>query len=395
MRIKMLLLIVLFTSFVAAQAGASVFDVVDCNTLFTTGTTGATSIGSHPLVSGMLASRSTPTGMLELSITIVLLVLTVLGIVYAIGMAFGINKLTTFVKAEYLESIANLAIIVMIVGGIGVFDGSMTFLANLAGASVTGTGSTQSANIVNAGQLYQNLCNNYENGIVMSNVYTYIPVFYELFIYNAIISFKVNLMPTEFGITFSPWYGAQTLRTAVWSEMDITFSIIIMGLLVIFTLFIVYYLFPVFLYAGLALRAFPWTRAAGGSLIALFISFYVVFPAFLYAFSAVLSPSAGGSAVCISSPTLCSQSNVGNAVGQIKGNSLSAIEALAAVADGNVFGDVMYQDVMQYASTITYAVFQMGGLIISFLVSYDLLEFLGDVLGAPSLQSNRLLQKVI
>ncbi len=371
---------------------AQLIQILDCNTLFGNGAQNAV---SAPLITAGIASRTVPTELLGISLIISLLVLSLLGIVYTIGTAFGITKLVTFVKTEYLESIANVAIVVLIIGGIGVFNGSTVFLANLASASTTGATSSH-LGFVSARQLYTNLCTNYQNNIVMNGIYTYVDVFYDLFIYNMIIDFKINVMPLDFGIKFGPLYGAQTLRTAVWSEMDITFSIIVMGMLLIFTLFIIYFLFPIFLYAGIALRAFPWTRAAGGALIALFISFYVIFPAFLYAFSSyTFSSASSSSAICKSAPTLCHETGSSNVKLDILGDTFSVLETFVSSFVGFAFGDVMFQNVMQYASTITYIVFQMAGLIISFIIAYDMLEFLGDILGAPSLQSGKLLQKVI
>ncbi len=436
-----------------APSGGTPF--FDCQSLFTSGATAISgetgTVSPTPLVnSALLNLDSSPSGnggftpMLVDSMIIVLIMLSLLGILYGIGSAFGINKLVVFVKNEYAETLANVVIItIVMVGGFGLFNNSAIFLSNIASGAVSSSGATAAAPIsgsLGTQQMFVNLCNYYNKDLIGANLDNYVGVVYELFVLNIIFYVNIQVMPNGFGVSFAPFEGAQTLRTAIWSEEAMSFALLEMGGMLILMLFIIYFLFPLFFYAGIALRTLPWTRAAGGSLIALFIAFYIIFPAMLYSFAGIGSTSGAGGICGTGSGTQSSPYNFGvgwqgsgyyynipgkpssTAVeistqsgynsypyaaasslcksGGITGALKSSTGQLLGVGfsyltGGTSFGDAMLANVGDFTKEITYSALQFFGVVISFIISYDLLEFLGDVLGAPSLQSNRVLSKVI
>lgn len=339
--------------------------------------------------------------MLVDSMTIVLIMLSLLGILYGIGSAFGINKLVVFVKNEYAETLANVVIItIVMVGGFGLFNNSAIFLSNIASGAVSSSGATAAAPIsgsLGTQQMFVNLCNYYNKDLIGANLDNYVGVVYELFVLNIIFYVNIQVMPNGFGVSFAPFEGAQTLRTAIWSEEAMSFALLEMGGMLILMLFIIYFLFPLFFYAGIALRTLPWTRAAGGSLIALFIAFYIIFPAMLYSFAGIGSTSGAGG-ICgtgsnAAASSLCESGGITGALKSSTGQLLGV--GFSYLTGGTSFGDAMLANVGDFTKEITYSALQFFGVVISFIISYDLLEFLGDVLGAPSLQSNRVLSKVI
>ena len=439
MPIVRMLLLGLFAFFLiphfAGAASLPTATLFNCNSLFTNG---ATSPGYTPLVNTALSDASTYKVFLELSLFIVFMVLSVLGIVYAIGVAFNIQKLVTFVKNEYLESFANLLIVFIFVGGLGIFDGSVVFLAHLANTLLP---APPTSTFTSSQGVFIATCTNLENGMITTNLLDYGYVFTNLFIFNALVSFSVQLMPNDFGISFSPWGGIQTLKTALWSEEGISFGLLGMGGLLVMFLFVIYFLFPVFFYVGIVLRSFPWTRAAGGAMLALFISFYVVFPALVYPFSGQLTGTVnyicsasqvgwigpgyydftsgsstvkvyagtqaayktdvstyGGGGVYIgssatSSPTVCS--SVDSITQKLGNQAWSTLSGILDVVDISGFGSAMYDNVSTFTSDISGSIIEIVGIVIAFIISFDLLEALGGLLGSPSLRSNRLLSKVI
>jgi hypothetical protein len=406
----------------------SSWSLFNCDTLFTTGAISPPTGGSAPpvkLVNPALVNYGTYKTLLELAFFIVLMVLTVLGLCYAIGLSFGIQRLVTFVKTEYLESAMNLIIIagVMVTvvnvgaGGTTIFDGITNFLVNLA----LGVNNLPAAAPTTSQGAFVQTCTSMMTGIVDSSLQNYATVFFNLFINYPLINFAISIKPNDFGFSVQPWNGVQTLNSTVWIEEGIAFTILMMSIALIMFLFVIYWLFPVFFFVGLFLRSFPWTRAAGGALLALFISFYIVFPSLVYPFALITSPggaACSGSNVCayylLCSPSalneftyqgadeeaslhaLCDSSSF---FGRFSGGAISALEGLfnsAASPFGlGSFGQTLYDNLAEYSAEVAYSMVLLMGVIIAFIISYDLLEALGDLLGAPSLQSNRILSKVI
>jgi hypothetical protein len=48
-----------------------------------------------------------------------------------------------------------------------------------------------------------------------------------------------------------------------------------------------------------------------------------------------------------------------------------------------------------FSNQISYSVLQVFGVVVAILISFDLVEKLGDVLGAPSVHARSLLSKVL
>jgi hypothetical protein len=139
-------------------------------------------------------------------------------------------------------------------------------------------------------------------------------------------------------------------------------------------LFFIYYLFPFFLYAGVLFRSFPWTRAAGGTLLALFISFYIVFPSLIYPFSVL------------------STTNLGNAY-----TAPSLSSSTLSINNWEQFGSLVRLGplILAYVGGLSGAILQIAGLVIALVISYDLVEMFGKLLGAPSASGRKMLSKVV
>ncbi len=326
-------------------------------------------------------SPSAPTNdsisvLVTISFAITLAVLSVLGLVYAIGYGLGIDSLKTFVRTEYLESFFNLAMIIFIAGGLGFAGSAISFLSNVAGIGQT---TVQVNSVYDA---YYAICTNYINTGANTVLGYATEISTEITIIDIFKGTYISAAPGDFGFSGLFFSGLQPIDNIYGLELGFYMAMAGMFVGIPVLLWIVYNLFPWFLYAGVMLRAFPWTRAAGGSFIALFIAFYIVFPAIILPFSQYGVPGNGGI-------TWASQSQISGISGLV-----GFAPTLITSTLGSVFGGAYLQVEGFGAAASAFAV-QILGIVIALLVSLDVVELLGDILGAPSMHAKNLLSKVI
>ena len=361
----------------------------------------------NTFINTSLSRGSTYSEMISITMLVVLAVLTSLGIVYAVGMAFGIEKLKTFVRSEYMESFANLLILVLIAGGISGTDTVITILSSMTSI---GLQSYSIAPVTSTSSMYVNICNGYY-GTIDNSLQNIMGLTLFILPLQLIQSLEINLAQNGGGLDYLPAYlnPGLTLRplegTDVLQKMIIletsSFSLIVtLSFAIIVLLMMIYFLFPFFLYLGLLLRSFPWTRAAGGSMIALFIAFYIVFPALLYPFVSLSSTlQSSTNPLCVGTTNtaltqLCDANNLSNFQFDYHLGLhalLTFIETFSAIN----FGSALEANVTQFVNNITFTGLQLLGIIIAFIISFDLMEQLGDMLGSPSLKSRTLFNNLI
>lgn len=345
-----------------------------CSTLF------GVPNGICPVQGGQVNAANSQ--LISISLIIVLFVLSALGIIYAMGYGFGIESLKTFVKSEVLESVFNLVLIALTASGIAFAGGGIAFFSNIGGIGLQPSPPAVSSAI----DVDMAICNNYVvNGVsnLLPDILTTTGTVVAL---TSMQSFKITLEPDWFGFEVSLFKGLGPVITVVNIELSFLMGVVAILFAVPLLLYFIYYLFPVFFYCGILLRSFPWTRPAGGSFIALFIAFYIVFPALIYPFSTSIASTFTGFGL----PLLSSF-----------GFSFSAIAA------GNPFTSVFFSsiglnplllEIQGFGSIVSGIAIDLIGLVISLIVSLDFIEVLGDLLGAPALgagHTKRLLSKVI
>jgi hypothetical protein len=375
MKILKPLLICLLILALAQAPQAVAFDFSNlgtnlCNTLF-----------NSPGIGSIRAADYTQ--LLSLSLLIVIMMITLLGVIYGLGMAFGIESLKRFAKTEVFESFFNLVFIFIIASGLVFADNLSVFFTNLAQlTSSTVTPVTASTPI-----LQQNCANYLSRGVgtAVNGMISLLGLFY---ITNTLNSLEVDLIPNGVGIQFNPFGGWYPYIQLLNLELDVFF--VMGGILASVGLFMfaLYFLFPVFLYAGILLRSFPWTRAAGGSLLAFFIGFYIIFPALLYPFSAQSFACIVGSGT--STVTVCATPSTPSNCAISPSNFANPTGFLPCLSGGLVTSQLQW-----FSNQISYSVLQVFGVVVAILISFDLVEKLGDVLGAPSVHARSLLSKVL
>ena len=340
---------------------------------------------------GKIATIANYNSFVSISILIILMVFTVLSIVYAIGYSFQFQSLTTFAKTEFLENGINLIILAAVGGTMALAWPGLNFFAGIAGLSSTSA-------VVQPSTLafFTQICNNINTNVINSGFSNWFGVFSALFFTNALASgsppsggFGVYLMPNLLGVAFLPFQGLSVLQQLLWDEQSAYFGSMMLGMFLIVLLFIIYYLFPLFFYVGIALRSFPWTRAAGGSFIALFIAFYIIFPAILFPFTSIQ-----GTVLCNQSNTkatsLCNSETLINQ----EANPSAFLHDLESMLFSD-YGSIYYQNIYAFAVGLEATGVNLFGFIISLLISYEAVEKLGGILGAPSLQGSRALSRIL
>jgi hypothetical protein len=215
-----------------------------------------------------------------------------------------------------------------------------------------------------------------------------------------VTSLKVTITPTYFGFIDSPFQGFILFNKVLALLEDITGAFLLLNMGTVILLGIIYALFPIFLYAGVVLRTLPWTRAAGGAFLGLFVGFYIMFPILLHVMLSSYIPMAvsqfpNGNLTTNQSQFVSSMLTLGGSVSAPsfleKGvNYLATISfggSSTLIANGLVNGYIV--------AVIEPAMFTFLAIVIAFIISFDLAEATGDLLGAPSLRASGLFNKLI
>lgn len=357
---------------------ASAGSMINCNQIFSA------------TYAGNLAKFTDFSGIAEICILIVMLDFSIVSVVYAFGAGFQIQNLTNFAKQELLEGVFNLIILVAVGGAVLAVYGGLSFFLNVAQYGTTTYGT---ATYVQPGatthDIYVGLCNGIDSNVIWLGFSNWAYLTVNLFVANTLSFFNVLIIPNSWGYAYQPFGGTSLLITLLWDDQAAYFGTMFFGMFLVVLLFIIYYLFPIFLFTGLALRSFPWTRAAGGSLIAMFIAFYIVFPALMYPFVT----GAPGSFICPqpapppppATNPLCLPTSFKTA----------AVNSFLGLFHNYNFGEQYYTDVTNFAGGFFGIGLDMFGLVIALLISYEMVEKIGSILGAPSMNAQRALSRIL
>lgn len=356
----------------------------------------------NQIVSPSLYNNTSFTSVIALSFLIVMMVLISLALVYAIGYGFGINKLVAFVKSEYLESIFNILLIFLIAGGAVSFSAisglfTNTFLIQSSQSSTSQSITTSLPVPTSMLAMYTDLCNNIITNQVAPGFHYYVDAGLESLVLSFLsgIENRITISGTYFEVVtlptfvFKPFVGLNIISGLVGLETAATVTFMALNIGLIFLLFAIYFLFPVFMYLGILFRSFIWTRAAGGTLLSLFIAFYIVFPSVMYPISALPNLLNSVSSTSTGLPYITSSTDMSAYLQNVFTNvynSASGLQLIFNPINTNING---------YSLIITYFAILMIGTFIAFLISYDLSQILARILGAPSLNVGRAMGRLI
>lgn len=338
-----------------------------------------------------------------LTLLIILTVILITALLYMLSWVLGLPSLGNFVKVELAEMAGTLFIIAI-------------FFTAFYAAAFAAVGSAPSTSPQNPTVHFNGPGRNIfvsDCEMIGGSSLELIPPIVTAgavdWLLNTIDSLTLKITPGGFGFTIVPFSGLALIPNTLNQLSGILSGFLIALLAVNFLLGLVYALFPVFLYIGIVMRAFPWTRAAGGIFIAIFIGFYIVFPLMIYgtvggfstaSYNELASYSNSIAANGISSFT--SNTATVNSIGTISQDSSScgSFPCLLTYM-GGVLGSVGgYPN--SYGLINGYIAYFMGPPImviveiaVSFIIALDFADILSDLLGAPSLQTERLIGKLL
>jgi len=336
--------------------------------------------GELPSTFGALSNASTYKGLIDYSMLIIASVLMIVAFLYAIGIAFKINSLISFSKNEILENVLNFILILFVAGGIAGVDGVVIGITQFSASAV----GTNQPSITSTSSLYYSACE-YYYGDAIGEINNLIALALTVFAFNIFSQFKINLMPNGFGASFMPFAWLSLVSKMVGSFGLPIIAITGIELINVYLLAIIYYIFPIFLYLGILFRTFPWTRAIGGALLGLFISFYVFYPALIYAVSSITASS---------SMQAFAQSTIENLANELRVNLF--VSGLTTSINPGLEVALQFEElIVTYAEIIAIGGINTIGILISLVICFDLIEAFGDLLGAPSLTHGGVLKKVI
>ncbi|MEM0149524.1 MAG: hypothetical protein QXW10_01350 [Candidatus Micrarchaeaceae archaeon] len=342
---------------------------------FNTAAADSASFCSGMFSPGNILSSTTPASLLSIALLIMLVMLLIAGIVYALGYALRIDKLIRFAKSEIGEVIITVILVF-------VFVGSFTLISASAPSGMLVISKGAFGN-----NLYMSDCEALY-GTSLSFIGPIIRLMINEIEISAYSSLSIEIMPVYFGISVSPLNGLAVANSVI--KVMINIAAAFMGLIIatLFLLLIVYKLFPLFFFAGIVLRTIPWTRAAGGAFIGLFVAFYIILPTMVYIFTTQYTPQATSSTSSTSYGSLLSSIiSSGRGSSNVSGMSSGSLSLMGLMGTGILPNFI--REVLE--PTLFYVI----GIVLSFIIAYNFMETLGDLLGAPSLSSKNTLKKLL
>ncbi len=331
-------------------------------------------------------SPTNNTALLNTVILIITTMLAVLGMTYAIGSAFGIQKLIVFTKSEIGE--------ILITGLI-----AFIFIQSL---SMFGSAKNGSSPVTN---LFTKDC----ISMTSSSLGLMLPML-ELSVSQLILktvsSINLSVYPIYMGFSVSPFSGFNIISTPMNIVIGISGMLIMLLFGVSLVLGIIYAFFPIFLYLGIVLRALPWTRAAGGAFLGMFAGMFVMFPLLLnFGLMGPLAIPCASSSPTVPSTSPTSSTNFCNnpsATAQSQINSAFQPSGFTSVSDSLknfvsiTSGGILVPPIEFLTKDILEPLlYSLIILIFSLIISFTFMEEVGKLLGATSLSSKHMLKKVI
>jgi hypothetical protein len=219
--------------------------------------------------------------------------------------------------------------------------------------------------------------------LTMANSWILLSVDQNLFI--MFTALFIAIQPGDFGPAITPMAGLSVLSDSTdglignFAMFTGVMSILMMTIAVVLGIF--YSIFPLFFYIGIVLRTIPFTRAAGGAFLGLFIAFYFAFPFLLYFF---ISPYSQAAVQVVPSSTL----NLPNI-------NLGSTDPSTFI--DSIFTGLNIQPILPWFMTtvVEPSFYMILGVIFSLLISMDFMESLGDMLGSPALSQRGALRGLI
>ncbi|MCL4363099.1 hypothetical protein M1439_01460 [Candidatus Marsarchaeota archaeon] len=315
--------------------------------------------------------------MISIALLIILTMFIITGITYALSYAFKLDKLARFSRVEIGEIAVTLLIVL-------IFLGTFSVSNTISGPSAF----FPAANHPISSQTFSSAC----EGLYASSLNLVGPLIIfgvQQEVISLVASINIKIEPNFFGFGVSPFSGLSVISRVLTFVINVGTGFIGLMVGMIVVLYVIYGVFPLFFFIGIVLRTMPWTRAAGGSFLGLFISFYILFPLllhFLLAANMVAIPTSTSAGVTSSLSAIMSGGSAAFSL-----NPLNSLSTFASIVD--ILPAQILSNFIEYI--ITPAIFTLVAVAISLIIAFDFSETIGSFLGASSLTSSRMLNKVV
>lgn len=193
---------------------------------------------------------------------VISLVFALVALAYAVGMGFHLPKLQAWAKDEFYQALASALLAVFLLTFLSTIDATML---SIYGADPFG------------------LAMNFINELIGAMMEWFLAIVEISAVFALLQSLLFSAMPTQTGFSVSPFVGLAPVTSMLSLAIEAVLggAGLLLGQLS-FLSFIQTQL-QILLPMGIALRAFPFSRPAGGAIIAVFLGFYVFYP-FLWVF---------------------------------------------------------------------------------------------------------------
>ncbi len=327
-----------------------------------------------------ILSGTSMQSILAISLLIMVVMTLITGIIYAIGYSFRIDKAVRFAKSELGEIGITVLLVLIFIGSFYIVSASTPNSLFVLGNGAIGN----SMYISDCSLLYNTS---------FSFVYPIIKLLGTEIFVKAVASAKFTLAPVYFGIVMSPFEGTSVINNVLSMMIDMAGIFIGINIAALFIMVIAYNLFPLFFFAGIALRTIPFTRAAGGAFISLFIAFYLIFPAIINV-STMLYTSIPSTIDGYNYPANSFSSYIGQFVNAFTESPVSLLTGFGVVI--NIFEAFAQGIITLFIITVVEpAMFYVLSVVIAFIISFNFMEVLGDMLGSPSLRSDKTFKRLL
>ncbi len=387
--------ILIFSSMgMVLTASASTGIINAAETAFESGFCGG-SQGFGGLYGGLIPASNVLAGhgkgeqsLLDMSVFIMLTLVLVGSVIYIVGYVLALENVKNMAKAEFGEILVTAIVVFIFIGGF-----------NLASIGANPQNVFHAAGNNFGRQTYVDDCM-YMTGTSMGLI---LPLFVAgriQWFMDLVESFQVNLNPAYFGPSFAPFLGYNLFDTMFGILTTVGWGMVLMVLAITVLLGFIFAFFPVFLYAGIVLRSLPWTRAAGGAFLGLFVGFYIVFPLLLHVMlSGYASTTSGYTSLLnnqvvtqagIASGLTAQSRNGASATAGYLSNLVAEVEDVYDIASSGTFGIVNGFVLF----VIEPAAFTVFAIVFALIISFDFAEIAGRLLGAPNLSAGMMVGRL-
>jgi hypothetical protein len=303
--------------------------------------------------------------MIVITLLLLLLMLNIAALTYLFGSAIKLPQLVTFGRTEIGEVLITAIIVFIFLGGFQI-ENSLPVPGNYLALA---------PGVINQG-IFQNDCASLAGGSLTALSTDLIPLAVASDIVQFSSSINYGAYVTNEGFSARPLAGLLYSTQLYGKLIPILVALIALPLAGAAILAIFYAIAPLFLYLGIILRTIPFTRAAGGSFLGMFVAFYLLFPLLLYLLIANVS---------VATSTISASS-----LSHLTGNIQPGISFLPSYSELGL--GITKQVIVTAVAQLLYLVLAFA---LTIVIAFDFMERAGDLLGAPSLASTHTLRNII